>query len=95
MSILRQRTIAPKLSYELGLLIKSINLGQSVIIWNAQIYNSEYDVELVSEIPYTSDDNMKFVLTPIAVGEYKIQLTATNKFRTFFSYSNTITLIVE
>lgn len=95
MSIMKARFKSPKISFGLDETEKTISLGDSVDVWNSSVFNSNYSMSVLTIIPNVVIGNSKFIITPAVIGEYEIQLLASNKGRTIEVKSNTIKLIVE
>ncbi|WP_445454101.1 hypothetical protein [Flavobacterium sp. 25HG05S-40] len=90
--IANQRNKKPVISFGLGKTEMTISLGDSVTIWQDEIFSSNYDL-------YYNDikkaNVYSFLIEPSEVGSYEIQVEIRQKISLQSIKSNTLKLIVE
>lgn len=85
----------PTLTFGLGIFEKTIELGESVTIWQRTIYaEGEFTVTHKSTIPKVIISKNQAIYTPTAVGVYYIQVQAEDRQKTKRINSNKIKLTV-
>lgn len=96
--ILKFRNKKPSISFGLGKFNKTAEVGQSVEIYLAQVYDqSEYSIGLASnvEIPSVKVNSNLFRVTPDATGTFILRVNVANNNKSIQKTSNSLTLIVE
>lgn len=73
--IVNIKNAKPKISFGLGVIEATINVGSSIVVWQNTIHNSELLLVLTHPIGITSTkiNNQKFNVVAGSVGTYEIQ----------------------
>lgn len=89
--IANEKNKKPKISFGLGKVNASIKLGESITIYQNEIFNSAYHQQLYDGM---FKDLYAFTITPSSAGDYELQTIVKNKYLDTERKSNKIKLTV-